>query len=81
VIAAFVAMPWTAASAQEAAVDGVPVDPVIEEPIRPLFPDGDISTPAMPANGCGATDAFSLCWLAVCLGVAPFARSTSRRPR
>jgi len=80
-VAAFAAMSWTAAPAQEAAVDGAPVDPVILEPIRPLFPDGDTSAPAMPANACGATDAFSFCWLAVCLGAAPFARPTSRRRR
>lgn len=80
-MAAFAAMSWTAAPAQETAVDGAPVDPVIEEPIRPLFPGGEISGPATPANGCGAIDAFSLCWLAVCLGVAPFARSTACRRR
>jgi hypothetical protein len=58
---------------------GAPVDPVIEEPIRPLFPDGidDIAQ----ARDCGSSEVLmmsSVAWLLLMLNVASNGRARRR---
>ncbi len=54
----------------------VPVDPIIEEPIRPLFPDGTDNI--VHARHCGSSDVLmmsSLAGLLLMLSVVPVGRA------
>jgi hypothetical protein len=55
---------------------GVLADPVIEEPLRPLFPGADAVVDAMAPRACGPSDALPLAGLSLLgLQLLPVRRS------
>ena len=56
-------------------------DPVIEEPIRPLFPDEDVIAPSPPtgSRSCGALGPFMFALMLLSLRLVPVSGTTLRR--